>query len=125
MSLHDQWVTVGYMLYAGAILGVTYDLCYILETKLQIGRWFGWLSAACYWLFAVLFVFDCIMQANDGQMRIYVPIFILLGGWLYFRVLSSRMRKFMVFLMLPIIVGKRWSNRCRRKKNGITKKNQV
>ena len=102
VNLHDQWVTVGYMLIAGIALGIAYDACRVLEAQWRIVRTFAWLLDCLYWTSATVIVFQLLVRANDGQLRIYVPLFLLIGGVLYFRVFSSRMRRFMLFLILPI-----------------------
>ncbi len=102
MNLHVQWLTVAYMSFAGAMLAFAFDWLRTFVSQSLIFSKLRWLFECLYWSFATVFVFRSLLVANDGQMRIYVPLFIILGGFVYFRYFSSRARRFMLFLILPI-----------------------
>lgn len=82
---------MGLMLCGGGLLGMLYDLCRVFAKEFRFARIQTWIVDFCYWLAAAVIVFRLLYAGNSGELRLYVFIGLLLGGWLYFSFLSRWM----------------------------------
>lgn len=87
---------------SGAVLGALFDIYRELAGRLRPPRWLVPLLDALYWLAAIVLVFRTLLYSNDGQVRFYVFLGLLLGGWLYFR-LASRMTIRLVHIGISVV----------------------
>lgn len=89
MSLQIQFLTLSVMAGSGAFMGVLFDVYRVLSGQLRPPRWLVPLLDVGYWLIATLLVFRLLLYSNNGQVRLYVFLALLLGVWLYFRLFSK------------------------------------
>ncbi|RKN65783.1 spore cortex biosynthesis protein YabQ [Paenibacillus ginsengarvi] len=73
---------------SGAFMGALFDVYRVLSGQLRPPRWLVPLLDIGYWVVATLFVFRSLLYSNDGQVRMYVFLALLLGVWLYFKLFS-------------------------------------
>lgn len=92
MSLHVQFLTLSLMAGSGAVLGIGYDIIEVLTREFRLRRWTTAFMDVGYWLVATLFVFQVLVYANDGQVRMFVFIGLLVGVIIYFYILSRLVR---------------------------------
>ncbi len=78
----------------GAALGLVYDVMRTVRRSLRLA-WLAFLLDLLFWLSAIVSLFLLTLLLDDGQVRIYHGIAILLGGGGYFLTLSH--------LILPIL----------------------
>lgn len=97
MSLHIQFLTLSVMAGSGAFMGALFDVYRVLSGQLRPPRWLVPLLDIGYWIAATLFVFRALLYSNDGQVRVYVFLGLLLGVWLYFRLASRHTIRFVRF----------------------------
>lgn len=102
MSLHIQFLTLSVMAGSGAFMGLMFDVYRVLSGQLRPPRWLVPLLDLVYWLVATLFVFRALLYSNDGQVRIYVFLGLILGIWLYFK-LASRLAVATVLFLIQLI----------------------
>lgn len=72
------------MIVCGLGLGVLYDVYRVLYHTFQPPKW---LTAACdliYWLVATLFVFRTLFWSNQGEVRVFIFLGLIVGVWTYF-----------------------------------------
>lgn len=79
---------MGLMLCGGGLLGLLYDVCRVFAKEFRFARFQTLIVDLCYWLAAAVIVFKLLYTGNHGDLRIYVFIGLLVGGWLYFVLLS-------------------------------------
>jgi spore cortex biosynthesis protein YabQ len=99
MSPHIQWITLLWMLFSGAAMGLAYDSYRVLSGQLHFPRWTLHVLDLLYWCGAALFVFRMLYISNYGQLRFYVFVGLFLGVWLYFLFLSVTTQRFVVMLI--------------------------
>jgi spore cortex biosynthesis protein YabQ len=89
---------------SGAFMGALFDVYRVLSGQLRPPRWLVPLLDIGYWIVATLFVFRALLYSNDGQVRVYVFLGLLLGVWLYFR-LASRLTIRFVQLCIRLVLA--------------------
>lgn len=90
VNLHTQYLTLIAMSISGAILGAVYDVYRIVLKQWRFLRILGPVFDLLFWLFALGLVFWALLWANNGDVRLYVFIILLLGLFLY-RILFHKM----------------------------------
>lgn len=99
MNSEIQWITLGWMLFSGAALGIVYDSYRVLSFSFRFPRWSIHTIDLLYWIAAALFVFNMLYSSNHGELRFYVFLGLFLGVWVYFLVFSVLTQKFVVMLI--------------------------
>lgn len=107
MNLQQQILTAFYMLLVGGLLGFVFDWLRVLARRFPVVRTLFWALDVIYWISAALLIFYLSYLSSGGQFRVYMFLFVLLGGFIYFRLLSALMSKFMVWLthVLEMVFG--------------------
>ncbi len=88
MTLHVQFFTLFMMFCSGLVLGTIFDVSRVLGGKLRLPRWTQPLVDIIYWIVATILVFRLLVFSNEGQVRIFVFLGILIGICFYFAFLS-------------------------------------
>ena len=83
MSLWTQYLTVFAMSASGAVLGAVYDVYRTILAEWKYLRFLGPILDFAFWIFALLLVLYSIHWANDGEVRLYVFLVMLIGFGLY------------------------------------------
>ncbi|MBL0389118.1 hypothetical protein JJB07_21215 [Tumebacillus sp. ITR2] len=83
MSLWTQYLTVFAMSTSGAVLGAAYDVYRTVLKEWKYLRFLGPILDFAFWIFALLLVLWAIHWANDGDVRLYVFLVMLIGFGLY------------------------------------------
>ncbi|MCJ8015067.1 spore cortex biosynthesis protein YabQ [Paenibacillus sp. KQZ6P-2] len=99
MTPQIQWITLLWMLFSGAAMGLAYDSYRVLSGQLHFPRWTLHVLDLFYWCGAALFVFRMLYVSNYGQLRFYVFVGLFLGVWVYFLFLSVTTQRFVVMLI--------------------------
>ncbi|MUG68823.1 spore cortex biosynthesis protein YabQ [Paenibacillus campinasensis] len=99
MNPSVQWITLLWMLFSGAAMGLAFDSYRELAGQLRFPRWSQHALDLIYWIAAALFVFRMLYATNDGQLRFYVFIGMFIGVWIYFLLWSVITRRFVVMLI--------------------------
>lgn len=87
----------------GMGLVFTYDIFRIFRRLVPHGNiWIG-IEDVCYWLFCTVVVFLLLYQRNDGMMRAFCFLGIILGGVIYAFLLSRFVVKICVKILGTII----------------------
>ncbi len=82
-SIGNEAVFFGVSALCGMGLVFVYDLFRIFRRIVPHGNiWIG-IEDACYWFFSTIVVFLLLYQKNDGMMRAFSFLGMLLGGGLY------------------------------------------
>lgn len=92
MSLHVQFLTLSLMAGSGVVLGVGYDIIEVVAREFRLRRLTTALMDVGYWLVATFFVFQMLIYANDGQVRLFVFVGLLVGVIIYSYILSRLVR---------------------------------
>lgn len=69
-------------------MGVVFDGYRVLSEELKLSRWFIPVLDILYWIAATIIVFQVLSASNEGEVRIYVFIGLLIGVCLYHWLLS-------------------------------------
>lgn len=100
-SPEQQLFTLAWMAAAGMGIGFIFDL-YRITRGLMQPRWlFTALGDLLFWLLVVGLTYGILLQVNFGEVRSFVFLSIVLGLFLYYRLLSKPVLK----LALLIIIG--------------------
>jgi spore cortex biosynthesis protein YabQ len=89
VNLTMQYLTVLAMSASGAVLGAVYDVYRTILKEWKYLRWMGSILDFAFWIFALLLVLWSLHWANNGDMRLYVFLLMLIGFVLY-RLLFSK-----------------------------------
>jgi spore cortex biosynthesis protein YabQ len=101
VSLMTQYLTLIAMSISGAILGAVYDVYRVVLKQWRFLRFFNPVFDLMFWIFALVLVFWALMWANNGDVRLYVFVILLLGLLVY-RLLF---RKIVVSGTVGVILG--------------------
>jgi len=71
------------MMLSGIGMGVVFDSYRIISDELRINRWWVPVFDILYWIAATVVVFQVLSASNEGEVRLYVFIGLLLGIGLY------------------------------------------
>jgi spore cortex biosynthesis protein YabQ len=89
VSLHVQFLTFFMMFASGWSLGVLFDVYRVVSRSLRLAKWSISILDMFYWVAATLFVFRILYYSNQGEVRLFVFLGLLLGTWIYFYFISS------------------------------------
>ncbi|ANE45984.1 hypothetical protein SY83_06455 [Paenibacillus swuensis] len=99
MTLQEQFFTLAMMSLSGVALGVVYDAYRVLCSELRAPRWILSVMDLVYWLFATLFVFRVLYYSNQGEIRLFVFLGLILGILFYFWLIGSITVRIMLWLI--------------------------
>ncbi|MHA0857620.1 spore cortex biosynthesis protein YabQ [Paenibacillus sp. CMAA1364] len=102
MNPHAQWITLLWMLFSGASMGLVYDSYRVLSIQFRCPKWTIHLMDFMYWCGMAIFIFRMLYISNQGELRFYVFIGLFLGVWCYFLILSVTTQRFVVMLIKVI-----------------------
>nr|WP_281378902.1 spore cortex biosynthesis protein YabQ [Paenibacillus phyllosphaerae] len=97
-----QWLTMGAMLLSGIGMGVVFDGYRVLSDELKISRWWIPVFDLLYWVAATIIVFQVLSASNEGEVRAYVFIGLLLGIGAYYW-LFSKLVVSLVHLLIRVV----------------------
>lgn len=86
-----QFVTFATMFVSGALLGIIFDTYRVVSRPFKWSRLTFSLFDIIYWIIATVVVFGVLFVSNDGELRFFIFIGLLLGTWFYFSLVSSYM----------------------------------
>lgn len=83
MSLTMQYLTVLAMSVSGALIGAVYDVYRTILKEWKYLRWMSSILDFAFWIFALILVIWMLQWANNGDIRLYVFLLLLIGLGLY------------------------------------------
>jgi spore cortex biosynthesis protein YabQ len=92
VSLHTQFLTLSLMAASGVLLGIGFDTIDLLTRQFSLRRWITAIMDLGYWLISTLFVFQVLVYANEGQVRVFIFIGLLVGVVVYYYMFSRIVR---------------------------------
>ena len=102
-SIGNEAVFFGISILCGAGLVFVYDLFRIFRRILPHGNiWIG-IEDVCYWIFSAVVVFLLLYQKNDGMMRFFAFLGMILGGGFYLLLFSRFIVKVCVTVLGTIL----------------------
>ncbi|WP_438348301.1 spore cortex biosynthesis protein YabQ [Paenibacillus sp. FA6] len=102
MNPYAQWITMFWMLFSGAMMGLAYDSYRVLSNQFRFPKWIIHVLDIIYWCGMAVFVFRMLHISNQGELRFYAFIGLFLGIWSYFLILSVTTQRFVVMLIKVI-----------------------
>lgn len=96
------------MIGSGIILGIVFDIYRVVQRWIRIRGWFVTLLDLMYWISATFFVFWVLLTFNDGQIRFYILVALIVGLWFYFSNWSSFVQKFVLSCIHVLEVIWKW-----------------
>lgn len=103
MTLHVQFLTILLMFCSGLILGTLFDVFRVLSRELRLPKWMLPLVDILYWIVATILVFRLLIYSNEGQVRVFIYLGMLIGICFYYAFLSLWTVR-LVMLLIRIIV---------------------
>ncbi len=88
LSLSEQSRIFLYTVAMGMAMGFFYDVIRLLRTVLRHTTLWIQAEDMLYWAICLFLVFSGTLRTGQGQMRLFLPLGIFLGGCLYFALLS-------------------------------------
>ena len=102
-SIGNEAIFFGISILCGVGLVFVYDLFRIFRRILPHGNiWIG-IEDVCYWIFSAVIVFLLLYQKNDGMMRFFAFLGMILGGGFYVLILSRFVVKVCVTVLGSIL----------------------
>lgn len=89
MSLSVQWLTMATMLLSGIGMGIVFDGYRVVSDELKISRLWIPVLDLLYWIAATIVVFQVLSSSNEGEVRVYVFLGLLIGICLYYWLFSK------------------------------------
>ena len=84
-ELKTAWVA----LLSGALITVVYDVLRIFRRIISHGNlWIG-IEDFFFWIWTTFWIFSVLYRENDGNLRIYTILFMVLGMFLYHRIIGE------------------------------------
>jgi spore cortex biosynthesis protein YabQ len=77
------------MLLSGIGMGIVFDSYRVVSDELRINRWWIPVFDLLYWIAATIAVFQVLSASNEGEVRTYVFLGLLLGIGCYYWLLSK------------------------------------
>jgi spore cortex biosynthesis protein YabQ len=102
VTLNVQFLTLWMMFVSGLGLGVLFDLFRVLAGQLRIPKWTLPLTDLVYWIVATILVFRVLYLTNQGQVRLFVFIGLVIGILLYFTSFSPWIVKLILLIIKTI-----------------------
>lgn len=93
MSLEVQFLTLAWMAGCGALLGASFDTIGVTVRRFGLGRGVQAVLDVLYWIAATLLVFRVLMEANGGEVRVFIFLGLALGAVLYVLLIGGWYRK--------------------------------
>src|SRR5690554_3523571 len=84
---------------SGVVLGIGFDVIEVITHKFRLRSWTSALMDIGYWLVATLFVFQVLVYANEGQVRMFVFIGLFVGVLTHFLLLSRHVRIILTWML--------------------------
>jgi len=78
-------------LFLGVIVGIIIHYYQLGIRALKIGKYMLYLLDFILWLLMILVVSLGMLVINQGALRIYTFLFLIAGGFIYFKLLASRL----------------------------------
>jgi spore cortex biosynthesis protein YabQ len=85
MSLNNQFLTLGLMIGSGLGLGIIFDIYRVMTGKLHLKRWLIAILDVLYGMVAAVAVFRVLYYSNQGQLRLFIFIGLMLGIYFYYK----------------------------------------
>ena len=112
-ELKTAWVA----LFSGALITVVYDVLRIFRRIISHGNlWIG-IEDFFFWIWTTFWIFSVLYRENDGNLRIYTILFMVLGMFLYHRIIGEPVVNITGKVLKKLKTGIIMSLR-RRKKDG-------
>ncbi len=99
MSLETQVMTMLMMFVCGSALGIVMDVYRITARELRLSRMLTPLLDAAFWIAATWAVFRMLIGSNEGELRFYVFLALLIGLWFYYKTASTWVQSLVVKIM--------------------------
>ncbi|MCI9179538.1 MAG: spore cortex biosynthesis protein YabQ [Lachnospiraceae bacterium] len=121
-EIYTQAVLLASCLGLGGWLMFCYDLLRISRLLFSAKSWLVSLEDFFYWIYVSLSVFSLLYRQNDGILRSYVIIAVLLGMLAYDRMISRNMLKVLQKMLERIKINNQKRKKFRKK---ISEKRQI
>ncbi|MDF2668214.1 MAG: spore cortex biosynthesis protein YabQ [Paenibacillus sp.] len=80
-------------------MGAIFDAYRVLSSQLRVPRWMIPLLDIVYWIVSTVLVFRGLYASNHGQVRLYVFLGLIAGGWVYMGVMSHTFIRLLEWLI--------------------------
>ena len=106
--IHVEAIFFEVSLLVGMGLVLVYDVFRILRRVIKHGTVLISIEDCCFWILCTVAVFLLLYRQNDGMVRLFAFIGILIGMWIYLAVFSRFIIRFFVWIFRKIgkIFGK-------------------
>lgn len=98
MTLETQFWTMFLMICGGVAMGTIYDLFRLLHEQLKLPRWTIIPMDLIYWIVATILIFQMLYSSNQGQLRMFVFVGMIIGVLIYYFLLSKSITKIFLFI---------------------------
>ncbi|MGU3473740.1 spore cortex biosynthesis protein YabQ [Paenibacillus sp. D51F] len=112
MTLDTQGWTLAMMMATGLLMGGVFDGYRVVSHELRFPRWILPALDIGYWLAAALAAFRILYATNNGEVRAYVYLGILIGICFYFLALSGTVIALVRWLIVATRAVIRFLLRC-------------
>lgn len=89
MPLAEQITAFAWTVAIGMLAGLCYEIYRAVSDMMKLRKVGTFTGDIIFWLFLTVFAFVLLIKANYGQLRLYVFIGLLLGAFLFVRLLGG------------------------------------
>ncbi|MFF2484457.1 spore cortex biosynthesis protein YabQ [Paenibacillus sp. NPDC058071] len=112
MTLSMQWLTMGMMLLSGIGMGVVFDGYRVVSNELRFPKWWLPVLDMVYWLASALIIFRVLYASNNGEVRAYVFLGLVIGVASYYWLFSKAVIAIVKWLIIAIRACVRFLLKC-------------
>ncbi|SDS78865.1 spore cortex biosynthesis protein YabQ [Paenibacillaceae bacterium GAS479] len=106
MTLETQGWTMAMMLLSGLLMGTAFDGYRVVSYELRFPRWIMPVLDIAFWVITALAVFRVLYASNEGEVRAYVFLGLLIGICLHYLLFSRaviKLSKWLIVAMRAIV----------------------
>ncbi|MDR0930964.1 MAG: spore cortex biosynthesis protein YabQ [Clostridiales bacterium] len=83
----------------GVVISYVFDLLRLFRRSFKISRIMLVLQDVIFWIISAIWVIQMLTVTNNGNLRIFQPLSLILGCYIYFKYIKSISDKFTIFLL--------------------------
>lgn len=99
-EVYNQLFCLGIFIITGILIGLLFDIFRILRKSFHTADWITYIQDVLFWILAGSFMLFSIFTFNNGEIRSYVFIGILIGVVIYMLAISKFIVKSSVTIIL-------------------------
>lgn len=99
MNIQTQLFNLIIFIFVGILIGIVFDMFRIIRKSFKTPDFITYIEDILFWIISGALLLFCIFTFNNGELRLYLFISIILGNLLYLSTLSKYFIKLSTYLI--------------------------